>query len=214
MRKCQVSVAFLPAVLALCAVSGAKAEPITVLFEADSVQTNPSTGPPAPTNPVIGTIVYDAASTTSNINSLISINLTIDGHAYTLGEVGFAEAGVFQEVGGVLNGVNTLDGGTNDFLLQWTESNFASPGLIYTVAGPASLAFSSFTFSQFEVTATPEPSSVGLVLLGACWIWMRARKRRVLLSAYGRAVSIAANLSATAPNPLSVGCNSLPHQFL
>jgi hypothetical protein len=67
----------------------------------------PTCATPPPTDPVIGSIVYDAAaSTPSVINSLTSINLTIGGHSYSVNEVDFANEPMFDAtvVGGLING--------------------------------------------------------------------------------------------------------------
>jgi len=139
-----------------------EATPITVQFTANGFSSG------APTDPVTGTIVYEAASTTANIASLTSINLTIDGHTYSLSEVGFISpygtGGVAQAIGGILNGVDTGNYFTNDFLMTWQIATLSSPYFVY-VSALHDGAWSTSTFSQFSVTAVPEPST--MLLLGS-----------------------------------------------
>jgi hypothetical protein len=97
---------FAVSLLSAIPVTPASAIPITVSFTATGFNVG------APTDPVTGSIGYDAASTTAPPNSLTSINLTIAGHAYSLAEVGFADSTV---IGALINGVNFVGASTNDF---------------------------------------------------------------------------------------------------
>jgi hypothetical protein len=131
--------------------------PIEVSFTASGF------GAGAPTDPVTGSVVYDAASTTSVIDSLTSIDLTIAGHTYSLAEVGFAGSNL---IGGLINGVGTVVASTNDFFLLWNATTLSPFVLSYSSIG--AFVFSSFTFPQFSVTAAavPEPGSLALLLAG------------------------------------------------
>jgi hypothetical protein len=135
------------------------ATPIAVSFVA-SVATSG-----APTNPVSGTIVYEAASPTADILSLLSIDLTISGHSYTLGEVGFL-TGSTQRIGGILNGVDTINVGTTDFWLAWNKSNLDLPNFEYATPGTTDV-YGSFiqNFQRFTVVAVPEPGTCGLLVM-------------------------------------------------
>ena len=149
----------------------AYAIPITVSFQATGFT---GVGVP-PADPVVGSIVYDAASTTSPINSLTSINLTIAGHTYTVSELDFASVSPNQFIEALTNHT-TLVRGNNNFELSWTTPLLNNPAFQYSAPG-ASDIFLSKTFTQFSVTAerasVPEPSSLslllaGMVSLGAC----------------------------------------------
>jgi hypothetical protein len=118
----------------------------------------------APTDPVTGSFTYDAPSITSDPTLLTAVNLTIDGHAYTLPEVGFDS----NEIGGVLNGVDSVESGTNDFFLLWTPASSTPGAFVYATAKNSDDAFLSENFTHFSVTAaaTPEPSTWAMMLLG------------------------------------------------
>jgi hypothetical protein len=146
------------------AATPAYAIPITVSFQATGFT---GVGVP-PADPVVGSIVYDAASTTSTINSLTSINLTIAGHTYTVSELDFASVSPNQFIEALTNHT-TLVRGNNNFELSWMTPLLGSPSLLYSAVG-ASDIFLSKTFTQFSVTAervsVPEPTSLSLLLAG------------------------------------------------
>lgn len=134
-------------------------------------------GVPAPTDPVVGSIVYDAASITSNINSLTSVNLTIAGHTYTVGELSFANSSPpssplavigtpnpFANSGDCCAAVN----GTDTFFFTWFQATLIPSMFIYAAASVPGI-WDSSNFTQFSVTAAavPEPSSLPLLLASA-----------------------------------------------
>jgi PEP-CTERM motif len=123
-------------------------------------------GPGAPTDPVTGSFTYDAASITSNPTLLTAVNLTIDGLAYTLPEVGFDIEGDNALIGGVLNGVDAVESGTNDFFLAWNPATSTPQAFVY--ATPETSIFASENFPRFSVTAaaTPEPSTWAMLMIG------------------------------------------------
>jgi hypothetical protein len=174
--------------LSVCPLTPAGAIPITVSFTAVSfIELEEASV--APMDPVTGSIVYDAASTTSNINSLTSINLTITGHTYLLSEVGFTSpAGSNQLIFGLLNGPG-IRVFTNDFFMSWNETTLIPFDFNYatTATGPAGGIFRSATFTQFSVTAAssaavPEPGSLALLAAGVaalCVFLPFARRRSI-----------------------------------
>lgn len=71
---------------------------------------------------ISGSFVYEAASLSSPIDSLLSIDLTIEGDTYSLSDIGFTLRGSdLMIVGGILNGAGTIStfSAENDFLLAW-----------------------------------------------------------------------------------------------
>jgi hypothetical protein len=151
-----------------------------IQIEVDFTATNftPFVGSiPAPTDPVTGTIIYEAASTTANIESLTSINLTIDNHTYALNEVGFISPfGINgQLIGGIVNGLNGFSSGTDDFDLTWLKGTSLA-SFIYTSSSTPDGIWTSDTFTSFSVTPVPEPSTILLLCCGMIGLW-GARKK-------------------------------------
>lgn len=153
------------AAFSLLVASAAHAMLITVSFTANNFV--PNTGStPAPVDPVSGTIVWDAASVNSPINSLTSISLVIDGHTYSLGEIGFENFTNDVFIGGLLNGIRALAPGTDDFFFFW---HFATPTpfeFLYASSVHTQTVWISNTFPQVTVTTTPEPTTLALLTLG------------------------------------------------
>ncbi len=162
---------FLALLLLLSLANFAYAVPITVTFSANNFYILVGLTP-APTDPVTGTIVYDAADIHSPINSLISINMTIDGHAYSLGELAFSPG---PAIGGSINGVISLVGNTNDFYIMWDSTTLQPTAFTYSDQSVAGI-WQSTTFSEFSVTgpyaATNDSACTRFLYNNAysCWV--------------------------------------------
>jgi hypothetical protein len=128
-----------------CAVGTAHAIPVptgnpnefVVKFSASGFMPLDPQGEPPPTDPVTGSVTYRAASINSPIDSLVSIDLEIDGHTYIANdqpnsEVGSAIIGGMQLVGGNNHGVDQVAPSSDDFLLQWDLTTFAFGSFLYT----------------------------------------------------------------------------------
>src|SRR5262245_5577441 len=103
--------------LLLALATHAWALPITLHFTASNFAS--SNGNSAPTDPVTGTIVWDAPSLGAPIGALTSIDLILDGHTYSSSEVGFASAGTLSLIGGLFNGPEGVSIFTDDFSLAF-----------------------------------------------------------------------------------------------
>lgn len=161
----------------LLMMSAARAATFKVEFQAKDFTYFPPFDPAPPQNVVTGNVVYEAASIDSTIQSLVSLDLTVDGHSYSLSEVGFASyyssgwSGMRYLVYGLPRGMSS-DLSTNDFRLEWITGPFARHSFIYsTVSIPNReyYADSQEKFTYFTVSpaasAVPEPAS--LLLLGS-----------------------------------------------
>ena len=126
----------------------------------------------APNTSLTGRFTYEAASLTSAIMSLTSVNLTISGHAYTLGEVGASSSRDAQLIGTTIEGVGNVENGVNTFAFGYSLSTGAPTGKSFDYAMVStSDIYETFTYTQFSVqsvssVAAPEPATWSLVLLG------------------------------------------------
>lgn len=144
---------------------------ITLEFTATNFLPHTGSGT-APTDPVSGVIIYEAASVTSPVLSISSISLVIDGHSYSVSEVGFGPVLGGTVIGANVNGATNINttSAADDFALFFNPGvpEF-SPQLSYTSAAlftSGNIIFQSRTFASFvasEIAAVPGP------ILGAGW---------------------------------------------
>jgi hypothetical protein len=175
MKKLYLALAFLP----LAWVMPVHAVPLpqfTYSFGASGFAPFDPEGEPPPTDPVTGSLIYEAATANSPIEGLVSIDLTIDGHIYDTGQLTFGIVSGRQRVGGNLTGGNRVAPGTNAFSMEWD---------------PATLVLESFRYSStnregdFYIASvlTPsnpiaEPATLALVVLAMSLIAIFAGRRR------------------------------------
>lgn len=119
----------------------------------------------APDDPVTGSIWYVAANATGPIEAITQVDLSIDGHVYTLGEVAFVATVHSQVVGGTRNGPTAFSGlNYNDFWLAWGLASGVPYGFMYSVEGGGGV-WSALRIDQFSIVdeaAVPIPGAVYL----------------------------------------------------
>ena len=157
----------------------AYADTFQLQFTLNNFDVNTTFTPPV--DPISGTIIFDKSPVNFSVLSLISIDLTIGGHSYSVPPVtsfnGINNGITFQFVASPNSGI-----GTDSFAVVWNYTTGAATNMFYTVpSGPT--IFESNTapvFSFTPVGTVPLPAAlplfatgfVGLALLG----WRRKRK--------------------------------------
>jgi hypothetical protein len=138
--------------------------PIELSFDANFPAGSPQTL-------VSGSFIYDAATLTSPIGYLINVDLTIAGHTYTVGELGFTVLPNGEELIGTASPeLGAGASGTNNFFLQYyADFGFAEPFFLSYCTATSNICAISSSYSFFSVTAitaVPEPATWSLLLTG------------------------------------------------
>lgn len=165
-------------VLAVCLLgfsSKVVAVPIAYDFSASGFMPIFIQGSPVPYESLSGSFTLDGTQ-------IVAINLTIGSHSYTLGEVGADQVGISPirtRVGALNNGLNTISGGTDDFLLSFVPDDPTFGSMHYAVQGVSDV----FLTTNIAVTvsnAVPEPSTLSLMaLVGLVGIAVRRKRNSV-----------------------------------
>lgn len=156
-----------------------QAIPIEVNFTIEDFL-SPFSSTPPPTDPVIGRIIYEAESITANIDSLTAIDLIIDGHTYSINEIGYISPFASrQKIGGSLYGISLISSGTDDFRLDWYKETLTPMKFSYTSSLHQGF-WDSNSFSSFSVAAsTPVPEPTNLLLIGSGLVVLGVFLRRL-----------------------------------
>ncbi len=158
-------------------VSSVQATPIELSFSATGFPTSNTNS--APTDPVFGEIVYEAASLGSTIDSLTSISLSAGGHSFTLAETSFDSPFFGDEdlIYGTING-NPVNNFTSDFYL-WFDRVAKTPISFAYASSTLSGIWITDDFRSFSLTnQIPEPATMllfGFGLLGLAGVSRRKK---------------------------------------
>lgn len=158
----------------LAATVDAQAMSVTMQFTVTGFDI--SNGNSAPTNPVTGSISWQAASVNGPVQSFTSINLNLDGHAYSIGEIGYYSFpsnpyASWDLIGGTLNDVGSIGSQTDDFYIRWDRDQLTGFDFAYTSSqrsgGWSSAVYNTPNFTSFSIAASPVPLPAAAWLLGS-----------------------------------------------
>jgi hypothetical protein len=174
------SIGLIRAFVVLCTIFGFSssgwAYPISLDFQAYSFESVRGTDP-APTDPVIGRIDWDAPSGGEPITALTGIDLVIDGHSYDLAEIelhaNILSFTVFESKAGGFDG-------TDSFLLVFDREAGVAWNFGYTSSNyPTSFWLCSNNDPPpmvINTRITPEPNAIlllGVGLVGLAGFWRK-----------------------------------------
>lgn len=112
-----------------------------------------------------GSFIVNADPDLQAINAILSVDLVIDGHAYTTSEIGLLAMGTSKFMfGGTLTGLTTIATRTNDFFLEYTWGLPQSGYLVY--ASETSPGTASAFDVSYQLRPVPEPSAVVMAIAG------------------------------------------------
>jgi hypothetical protein len=134
-----------------------------------------------PNDPVTGSIDWEAAAISAPVLSFDSIRLTLDGHNYAAGEIGYNRAdfpfGGIELIGGTINGVNSMASFTDDFWIRWDRNSLMPFDFSYTSSQRYGFwsAYESNpgSFTAFSISEVPEPSIFSLFAFGLLAYFMK-----------------------------------------
>jgi hypothetical protein len=144
-----------------------------------------SNGDAAPNDPVSGTILWAAPDIHSDIQSFVSISLTLDGHNYSVSELSYFRLGsptTWNGVGGTIDGPSAVENLTDDFFITWDSASLQPVEFFYSSSKrsgiwSANTVHNPNAFQSFTVAAVPEPGSLSLLSFGL--LGLLARRVRV-----------------------------------
>jgi hypothetical protein len=146
-----------------------------------------SNGNAAPTDSVSGTVVWTAADIHANIQSFVSINLTLDGHSYSVGEIGYYRLDsppTWNGIGGLTGGgADGIANGHDDFWIQWDSASLTPVSFAYSSSERSGI-WQVFTrndptcFEAFSIVPAPEPRPTTLLIVASLGLVARWRAGR------------------------------------
>jgi hypothetical protein len=194
------NLSYLSAALCLFAAVATSASAATFLMRFEVTNFGSLNDNPPPTDPVTGTIMWEAAEIHAPILSIDSIDMTIAGHPYSIGEITYVPPGYPEYdalIGGSLSGPFTMNDRTDDFWIRWETGSLLPYDFAYTSSATSgvwhTLDWGGLNPSgSFSIIEVPEPSTTAIwgvfVFLAAM---LRSRQRK--------------SMSSSMPNPAASG---------
>ena len=156
----------------------------------------PSNGNSPPNDPVTGSIVWEADGINSPVQTFDSINLSLDGHSYSIGELSYyrESSAPYNFIGTARDGANIVSSGHDEFSLGWNYDSLQPFDFEYASSQRSGIwdtyvVYNPESFISFTIASIPEPSPVALFTLFVLGVWLRhkgsKRKFGTLGEAYG-----------------------------
>jgi len=116
----------------------------------DLLFTISSFNPPATPDPLNASITFDAAAIDAPWDGITAIDLTFEGHTYTLGEVDYINysSEPWTAVGGTINGVGGIFNNTNDFIYQYDRTTLQRHVVVFTSTTQPNISYTSATLAE------------------------------------------------------------------
>lgn len=144
------------AILLLVLATGAHAVPRLVTFSVTGFATAPVP------DPLVGNVTVDLDPVTGQVLSISRINLTINGHVYSVAEVGPLSVGGLTGVGGTVNGTNSAVANTDDFFVAWDAATQTFSSFAYTsvglIAAPVALGPNTLAVAALPAVSSAVPT--------------------------------------------------------
>jgi hypothetical protein len=176
MHRKNLALGIVTVALSIASTQTAQAATFDLSFSADNFMGFAGTTPPD--SSVSGTFSYDALDINSPITSLNSVNLTIDGYSYALGEIAFFNTFFGSIISGSISSFG-VSGLTNDFSISFDPTNLSPGNISYTTSGINDIFsgnFTSFNITPAAATSVPEPFTIiGSLIGGTAAVRMRKK---------------------------------------
>jgi hypothetical protein len=189
------NLSYLSATVCLFAAITTSASGATFLMRFEVTRFGSLNGSPPPTDPVTGTIMWESTGIHDPIFSIDSINMTIGGHPYSIGEITYVPPGSYDYealIGGSASGPRTMNDRTDDFWIRWDQANTLLPyDFAYTSSATSGMWYTSDwggsnpsgSFSIIEVPESSAASIFGLFVFLAAMLRISATKQHEQLHA-------------------------------